>query len=491
MRLAAFLAFAVVTASARAQSPPDDERQAAADLELISAVERVVARAIERSERSVVSIARCRKIPAAAYAADTRSGIFGPFVREPSPPDPRDPEFVPQSFATGVVIDPAGLVLTNNHVLGEEPEENEFYVTTIDRKLFEMTIKGRDARSDLAILEPKNSRQRRTGDFSPIEFGDASELRKGQIVIALGNPYAIARDGQPSASWGIISNLDRRAGLPRVPMGDSEKSLHHFGSLIQTDARLNLGTSGGALLNKRGQMIGLTTSLAATSGYEQAAGYALPIDKWFLHIIEQLKQGLEVEYGLLGITPADAHPAGPVRGAAVFSVTPGYPAAKAKIQPGDIITHVDGRRIFDAADLKLHVGKLPPEAVVTLTVVRPSGQTLQRQVKLAKYPNELPQTVTQRPPNWRGLRVDFYSAVAPPGDDRHGRSGVGVREVSTGSAAWERGLRRRTLISHVGKTPVDTPDDFRRAVAGQEGSVELRLVDEQGGTQTVVIPPGP
>ncbi len=120
-------------------------------------------------------------------------------------------------------------------------------------------------------------------DLKPIVLGDASTLKKGQIAIALGNPYAIARDGQASASWGIIANIARKAAPLTSEDGTRKQKdkLYHFGTLIQTDAKLNLGTSGGALVNLKGEMIGLTTSMAAISGYEQAAGYAIAVDDVF------------------------------------------------------------------------------------------------------------------------------------------------------------------------------------------------------------------
>lgn len=495
-----------LTAPAAAQSPPGDERQAAADMELISALERVVARAIERSERSVVSIARKAKTP--DYTADSHPGIFSNVTSERGQisHDPRSPDFVASGFATGVVVDRSGLVLTNHHVLGDDPDDNEIFVTTSSRNVFRMRVKGSDERSDLAVLAPLQPGAARGGDFVPIEFGDASTLRKGQIVIALGNPYAIARDGQASASWGIVSNLGRKSIGPRpVTMTPREKTLHELGTLIQTDAKLNLGTSGGALVNLRGEMIGLTTSLAAMAGFEQAAGYAIPIDKAFLRIIETLKQGREVEYGLLGVVPGDlplsSLHGGPAR-TKVDQISAFSPAAKARIQRDDLVTHVDGQPIFDADGLRLHVGKLPPDAVTTLTVVR-NGQTSQRRVVLTKFPTSLAQVVTERPAAWRGLQVDYLSAVllkqgrellpfgAGPDYGALAKGGVAARVVEEGTAAWEAGLRRGAIISHVGKTPVETPADFHSAVAEQEGPVELRLIDEQGRPQTVVIPAVP
>src|SRR5262249_52780164 len=135
-------------------------------------------------------------------------------------------------------------------------------------------IHAADPRSDLAVLRLIQPPERLTA----VTFGDGGKVRKGDWVIALANPYAAGfRDGSPSAPWGIVSNLRRRA-----PGGyretDATKTLHHYGTLIQTDARLNLGCSGGALLNLDGELIGLTTSLAALTGGEGAGGYAVPMD---------------------------------------------------------------------------------------------------------------------------------------------------------------------------------------------------------------------
>ncbi|HEV3341642.1 MAG TPA: trypsin-like peptidase domain-containing protein, partial [Pirellulales bacterium] len=392
--------------------------------------------------------------------------------------------------------DSSGLVLTNNHVLGQDEGQHEFFVRTIGRKQFEMRVKASDGTSDLAVLELVHPDLRRPGDFVPIEFGDAATLKKGQIVVALGNPYGIARDGQVSASWGIVANLSRKAAS--AAEDDTHKTLHDYGTLIQTDAKLNLGTSGGALVNLRGEMVGLTTSLAATSGFEQAAGYAIPIDKPFLRIIQTLKEGREVEYGLLGISishNATARDHQGTQGVVVGNSIAGGPALKAKLQPHDVITHVDGKPIYDYDGLRLQVGRLPPETAVTLTVLR-DKHTLKRRTVLSKFPVELPQTFTNRPASWRGVTVDYRRLggreVAPFQMSRSGEDPgtpcVAVREIEDGSPAWKAGLRQGTLISHVGSTPVETPAEFHKAVASQSGPITLRLLAPEGGKQTVTVP---
>ena len=478
----------------------DEDAQAEADLEFVSAMERVLSRAIARAERSVVSIARRNK--SAEYArGDIQPDLFRVSPRRlgTAPADPRDPDFVPNEFATGVVVDASGLVLTNAHVVDVD---SDHFVTTVDHKVFEMRIKASDPRSDLAVLELKQPRLRGEHDFTPIALGDASTLKKGQIVVALGNPYAIARDGQTSASWGIIANLARKAGSPprREQDGvvsDDIKMLHHFGTLIQTDAKLNLGTSGGALLNLRGEMIGLTTSLAAAAGFEQPAGYAIPVDDTFRRVVETLKKGEEVEYGLLGIRPLHLDAGDVLRGlhgSRVDMAPAGDPAARAGVEMGDIITHVDGKPIYDADGLRLQVGKLPPGATTTLTILR-GGQTLQKSVVLSKYPLALPQVVTSRPPAWRGLHVDYWTMTRHrfdipdfPDPLGLGSASVSAREVETESPAWRAGLRPGARISRVGASPVDTPEEFRRAVAEKSGPVQLGVIGPNGEVKVVTVP---
>ncbi|MHC4176628.1 MAG: S1C family serine protease, partial [Planctomycetota bacterium] len=265
------------------------------------AMEQVLVDVIAGAEESVVAIARVRKErPGETFSFEPRPDAFDRPMVTTTDPQPTDPDFIPSEYGTGVVVGRRGLILTAYHVLGED---SEYYVRTHDRKVYPAWIKAADPRSDLAVLAVD------AVDLVPIRFGDASNLKKGRIVIALGNPYAIARDGQPSASWGMVANLARKAPpAPDETDSSGKRTLHHFGTLIQTDAKLNLGTSGGPLLNLDGEMVGLCVSLAAMVGYETAAGYAIPVDRTFRRAVDTLKSGREVEYGFLGIQPANLQP---------------------------------------------------------------------------------------------------------------------------------------------------------------------------------------
>ena len=454
-----------------------------------AAMEKALVEAIAGAERSVVAIARVRKErPGETFSFEFRPDPFDRTTVTPTTPEPTDPDFIPNEYGTGVVVGRRGLILTAYHVLGED---SEYYVRTPDRKVYRAWIKGADPRSDLAVLAVD------AVDLVPITFGDASGLRKGRFVIALGNPYAIARDGQVSAAWGIVANLARKAP-PSPDQTDSsgKRTLHHFGTLIQTDAKLNLGTSGGPLLNLDGEMVGLCVSLAAMAGYETAAGYAIPVDRIFRRVVDTLKTGREVEYGFLGIQPANLQPreilAG-MRGIRVDRVVSGTPAARpGGLKPDDIVTAVGNRPIYEADSLVLEVGKLPVESVARLDVIR-DGRRRTLEVVLAKYPVRGRKIVTTSAPAWRGMRIDYPTAVV----DAEGRvrsrmvfydDGVIVTDVQQGTAAWEAGLRRGMRISRVGRTPVRTPRQFRAAVAGRRGPVQLRLAEEDDNPVRTVAP---
>ncbi len=448
-----------------------------------AALEESLVAAIARCETSVVAIARVDAPEGAAEGPDrTPRGAAErafPLARQKSA-DPHDPDFVPDFFGTGVIVDAKGLVVTNYHVVGAR---SQHWVTTADRKVYAAKIKAADPRSDLAVLELQDAGG---SAFAPMPLGDASKLRKGQFVASLGNPYAIARDGQASASWGIISNLSRKLA-PAQPDGggNGKDQLHHYGTLIQTDAKLNLGTSGGALINLKGEMIGLTTAVAASAGYEQAAGFAVPVDETFKSILEALKQGKEFEYGFLGLRlenlrPEEARGAGGVR---VVGVLAGAPAEGSGVAANDIITHVDGEPIADAGQLILRVGRLKVETVVRLTVER-GARRREIQAELTKFPVGGRKIVTTSPPSWRGLQVDYATAADPRllergRHDRLLREGcVLISHVERDSPAWQANLREGMFIAVVeadGPRKVRKPEEFRQSVIGLSGPVRLQV----------------
>src|SRR5262245_50137266 len=287
----------LTVAAARAEPPPE-----------AAALQRAVHKVIEAAEPSVacILVSRSEKYgdPLGEGPPDEargRLGGFNPGRHRFAPKelvnrlDLASPDTVPESYGSGVVIHESGLVLTNFHVI-EKAKKVFVRLPGPDRASY-ADILAADPRADLAVLKLI----RGPGDLKPIKFGDGGKVRKGDWVISLANPFAAGfRDGSPSASWGIISNL-RRPAPPPGPVDETKraKPLAQYAFLIQTDARLNLGCSGGALLNLDGELIGLSTALAARTGGETAGGYAIPLDANVRKMIEVLKRGEEIEYGFL------------------------------------------------------------------------------------------------------------------------------------------------------------------------------------------------
>jgi S1-C subfamily serine protease len=399
--------------------------------------------------------------------------------------DLADAAHVPESFGSGVVIDAKGLVLTNYHVVRDA---TKVFVRLPGEKGSYADIHAADPRSDLAVL-----RLHEKGSYKAIKLGDGGKVRKGQLVLTLANPFAAGfRDGSPSASWGIISNLRRRApGNPREE--ERVRTLHYYGTLLQTDARLNLGCSGGALLDLKGELIGLTTAQAALSTTETAGGFAVPMDAALRRIVEVLKRGEEVEYGFLGVSlDRDNHRD---RGVRILGVGPGSPAARAGLRADDMILSINGMPVHDNDELFLALGMCLAGSQAELRLQSPGGAVRTVTVTLAKFhvPEKLGRIIAaNRPAAVRGLRVDFASVL--PQVLRHAHvtipvpSGVIVREVQPNSAAESAHLKVHDVITEVNGRPVGSPAEFYREAQKTAGPLLLKvMVDPNRPTDTRMV----
>lgn len=465
---------------------------------LVRALEETLTATIAEAEPSVVAIAMVEKDePGSIANLELRPSPFGFPSLTGRAPRPTDADFQPTHYATGVLLDRSGRILTAYHALKDNVD---YYVTTHDRKVRRANVKAADPRSDLAVLELQLSTEDiQRQPFKPITLGDASAIRKGQIVIALGNPHAVAKDGQPSAAWGIVSNLQRKLPpMPEAPSASGKDTLHHFGTLIQTDAKLNLGTSGGPLLDLDGQMIGLTTSLAAVAGYETAAGYAFPVDEAFREAVEILREGREVEYGFLGVqlgTLSLAEQANGLEGVRVERVVHGLPGSRYGLLLDDIITSINDQPVRSSDGLVLAISRLPLDEPARLNILR-GDERRTIDVQLAKYPLRKPPIVTTPSPEWRGLRIDYPSILPDLGEwsklgVRSFDDGVLITAVAESSPAWQAGLRPNSVISHVNSRPTPTPAAFRDMAANITGRASLRLLDPESssGYRDIILQP--
>ena len=468
---------------------------------VLSAAEDATIAAIQKAERSVVAIARIPRNQAQGDRANFNSLRLGtPFPFDDSP---SDPDFVPALYGSGVIFSDDGFIVTCAHVL-DDPRENDYFVWLDKRSYPARAVRGEPSKvyaadpfSDLAVLKIDAE------NLTPISFGNANALRKGQFVIALGNPDAIARDGEASASWGIISNLSRVAPAEKNDANTATKeTIHQYGTLIQTDARLNLGTSGGALVDLQGNMIGLTTSLAARTGYEKSAGFAIATNDMFQRVLQTLKLGKLPEYGFLGIQPEDIpdSDARNVYGAKVSVVIPGLPGDLAGLQTEDVIVSVGSRPIRNRNDLFRELSLLAAGDEVPLTVLRsrPGARastqlTLAAKMSKKNVSTSRPSYSINAPLQWRGMTVEYVTAF--PDDQTRssllnhhsGSPQIAALTVEPGTPAWDAGIRPGNGIQQLDGTQVNSPDEFHRTASQIKGVATLTIVQASGRSEKIKV----
>ena len=467
----------LIIAQGPSPSPSSTDRPttAAAPLDIVAALESALADAIARAEPSIVSIHRHKGAnPNETLAIRGRKRSFPLGAdREPLefPTRPLPDDFISFDYGSGVVIGDRGQILTAFHVVRGA---DQLIVSAAGGQLFIAEVIAADPRSDLAVIVPVEQPGIDRPRLKPIPIGDSTKLRKGTFLVALGNPFNAAHaDGSPSASWGILANTARRLeGEIDSSSGVTRRGnrLMNFPTLLQLDAKLNLGMSGGAVINLKGELVGLTTTASSPAGFDAQAGYAIPMDAMGRRAVELLKQGKEVEYGLLGIQ-ADQRFTN-----RVFQVTPHSPAARGSLQVNDEVLAVNGVPVTNFDTLILAVGPYSPGDSVKLKIRR-VDDIIERTIVLAKYPVEGEVIATNRPRPWRGLRVDYtsalrLSALAFPDMDLTA-AGVVVTDVDEGSPAASAGLKKGVIILRAGERPLHSPRAFAEAVAGQDGPVVL------------------
>ena len=474
-------------------------------------LEKAIGDSVERAERAVVSISRIKRERPAIKNANDPIQPRDPFDTSD---DPGSLDFIPDDFGAGVVVTvelstgrSVPMVLTNYHVVRGGPSilnansKSRVFVRFASRHTVEATIIAADPRSDLAMLRiPSEQLPVKPADLPAFRLNKAPEIRKSQFVVSLGNPYAIARDGQASVSSGMISNITRRPAPLGSPFDEEvrmRETIHHLGNLLHIDTRLNLGTSGGALIDVEGALIGITTSMAALEGYEKNAGYAIPFDEATLRIVRELAQGHEVEYGFLGISPVNLQTRGVTGQPVAVKIQQVYvdsPAHEYGVEINDIVTAVNGQRIYDKSDLMRLVALIAPGGYARLTVWRDGKQlSAPVTVKLAKWPVSDSDGIiaTNLQPYYRlrrGLAVDYATGRREyvPRPFRFHKA-VAVRAIDPASPLADQ-LEIGQFITHVVDQPVSTPQQFHAELDKLAGrAVELK-VREGRQRRTVTLP---
>jgi serine protease Do len=483
-----FLPAAAFVLGALLLALPQDQEQALA-------LEKAVAKAIERNAPCIAGIFVSRSELYGLFgqgATDEHPGQLGGLDREALKKHPRfvelnvadqksvlkrldlaNPTMMPEGLGCGAVLDSAGLVLTPFHVVQGAVK---IYVHLADGAGSYADIHAADPRSDLAVL--RLLRPPPPTKLQAIQLGDGGKVERGQFVIGLAWAFdPSARPNQPSAAWGVVANVQQRVPAGEITEGKS-KTLYRYGKMLLTDARVNLGVSGGVLLNLQGEAVALTSNLAGPSGPDAIGSMALPLDASLRRIIGILKKGEEVEYGFLGVGSEETP--GKADGAKLNAVREGSPADLAGLKEGQVVLGVDGRPVHDAADLWRELSTMLAGSSVQLEVRKPGTAARQKvTVLLARYHvrGTVIATSTGARPFFRGLRVDWTSLlVQQPGANVSDiPRGVLISEVQPDSPAAQANLKPGAVVTKVNDRPVTTPAAFYEIVRNHKGPVQLTL----------------
>ena len=366
--------------------------------------------------------------------------FFRRFFNLPEQPQQRET----QSLGSGVVVDAkSGYIITNAHVI---KGADEITVTLRDGRSLMAKLVGLDKETDVAVIQVKPEK------LTALKFANSDALRVGDFAVAIGNPFGL---GQTVTS-GIVSALGR-SGL----------GIEGYEDFIQTDASINPGNSGGALVNLRGELIGINTAILSPGGGGNVGiGFAIPINM-AKDVMQQLVEYGEVKRGRLGVyiqdlTPdlASAFGIKQKKGAVISQIEDGSPAAKAGIKAGDVIISVNGRAVSNSSDLRTFIGLLRVGQKVDLVVIR--GGKQQELVAVITEQQQVKMTGEKISSRFRGA----VFVIAELNDSRQGLvESVQVQSVKRNSAAWEAGLREGDVIISVNRRYVRSFEEFRVAVA--------------------------
>ncbi|MCW5803084.1 MAG: DegQ family serine endoprotease [Deltaproteobacteria bacterium] len=369
-----------------------------------------------------------------------------------------------RGLGSGVIVGTDGVVLTNNHLIDEA---DKIRVALQDGRELEAKVVGKDPDSDLAVLHVDAKR------LPTIEIADSSQVRIGDLVLAVGNPFGIGQ----TVTMGIISALGR-ADIGILDLED----------FIQTDAAINPGNSGGALVDMNGRLVGINTAIASRSGGYQGIGFAIP-SNMALKIKDEILEHGKVSRGYLGVAVKDITPElartldlGSPRGVLVAEVSPKSPAERAGLARGDVILSVDGKPATSAGQLRTAIALAGVDHSVTLEVER-AGKKRTLDIMLGETPTSKAASTGPRPNPIVGASVQ---AVDPALRSRLSipptlQGGVVVTHVDPASPAANLGLRQGDIVFEVNHKPVRDAASFRQAAGS--GDRALMLVYRDGATQ--------
>ncbi|WP_297798729.1 Do family serine endopeptidase [Arenimonas sp. GDDSR-1] len=428
---------------------------------------------VERTTPAVVSIEASsergadpeRRSAAPESDDEQMQEFFRRFFGQPMPgqPGPQGPRGGGTSYGSGFIISADGYVLTNHHVI---EGMNKLVVHLADRRQLPAKLVGSDPSTDVAVLKIDAK------GLSTLAIGDSDAVKPGQWVVAIGSPFGF----DYSVTAGIVSALGR-------PSVDGSQRYVPF---IQTDVAINRGNSGGPLLNTRGQVVGINSQIFSNSGGYMGVSFAIPI-RTAMNAVEQIKATGSVRRGQLGVQVRDVQPEEltdlglkTAEGAFVASVQNGSAAAKAGIQPGDVITGFNGAAIVKSSDLPPMVGALQPGVKSRVSILR-NGRTQDIPVVLSVLDEAAgnprnPGTPSQTPANPSKLGFSVEE-VSPATRSRLGLAtgGVQIARISQ-PMLGQLGIAKGDVVLEVGRTPVASVAAFEKAVSAYKSGDRVRVL---------------
>jgi serine protease Do len=452
---------------------------------------------IERLKPSVVNISTTTVIKHPAVSR-RRGGPQGPqgspddeqfqefferyFGRQPGPEAPQ--EFRGSSLGSGFVLNAEGYILTNAHVVKDAAD---ILVRLTDGREFKATRIGADALTDVALIKLANPPK----DLPAVTLGDSDAVRQGDFVLALGSPFGLT----DTATLGIVS-AKHRQNVSAAPS---------FDDFLQTDAAINQGNSGGPLFNLRGEVIGINTAIVSPQ-LGQGIGFAVPINI-AKALLPQLREKGKVSRGFMGVSVQPLTPdlarafslSETQKGALVQNVVPNSPAAKAGMEPGDVVLSVNGKEIDSAGALTRTVSLVPPGGKVDVQFLR-NGQKKSLAFAVGTRPDEeavagrasegeeKPADVSDKSPKLGVSLAPITAEMAKEMEVPAGR-GVAVVSVVDGGPAERAGIRSGDVILEVNRKPVNKPDEVASIVGKMKDGEPALLRVQRGETALFLTVP--
>ncbi len=439
---------------------------------------------VKAAKTTVPAVVTIKNYQNRSTGRSTEQDIFEWFFGEPQNPrnqrqQQQKPENIPSGMGSGVIISPDGYIISNNHVVAGA---NKLEVVLNNRRTYIATLVGTDPNTDISLLKIEEK------GLPYLNFANSDNIEVGQWVLAVGNPLGL----NSTVTAGIISAKGRGIGI----LAGQGKATNPIESFIQTDAAINMGNSGGALVNTNGDLIGINSAIASPTGYYSGYGFAVPANL-ARKIVEDIKKFGIVQRGFLGVQSVDLTSAEQVAehnrrnnttlkvgdGVYVAEITDNGGAGAAGIRKGDIITKIDSTPISNFSDLSVSIGSKRPGDVVAVTYLRNgrpqvANVTLRDQQGSTAARSRADLTVSEKiGANFEPLSDKFKT-------DYGLNSGVITKNVVNGGEMSKIGIVDNFIVIEVNGKPVNSQKDVDNILKNHKGNVQIKFVDEYGRIYT-------